>query len=807
MPFGHRTRRFAVGMATASVTASVWAGTLRAAPPGASPPKAAVGLVPSVSAVAPGASFDVAVAYELADDWHIYWKNPGMSGGPPRVEWRLPQGFRAGELRFPAPYRLESGPSDFKIVTYVHEGKPVLLATLTAPGDLAPGSRVTIAAKVTTLVCKDKCITESQSLSFELPAVADVSSVEPANKELFERAAERIPPANGRGKFITVAASPSVESVRMGGRFEVSVTVDIKPGYHVQSNRPYIAGLIPTEAIPEPAIGAGFDKPVYPEAKVTIDKRLGMKLSEFHGRPVIRIPVEVTEEAVGGSLELAGIVIAQACEDRTGRCFAPETVAWSANVALVDAPPAAVASSDDGLGGEFAEPPAATDSSMSLPVMLLFALLGGVILNITPCVLPVISIKVLSFVQQAHDDPRRVLRLGLLFGVGILVSFWLLGVFVVATKAAAAKAGVGGATWGAWFSYPEFVIAMIVILFIFGLSLFGVFDINLPGSAAAKLSAASMREGYAGAYLKGMLATALATPCTAPLLGTAIAVAFTQSNVVIMLAMTAIGVGMALPHVLLAARPAWMRFLPKPGPWMESFKQFMGFLLMGTVIWFLWVLRDLMGADGVVATGAFLTFLGLACWVYGKINLTWSAAAKSVGTAAVVAIALLGGWFAYGWMYSPPEAFGQFGSSEGGLPRLPGPTDWNGKTPWVHHRPGLHQKLATRGHTVFINYTATWCLKCQIEKKTVLEADVIHGKMRELGVVPIKADFTRRPDWIAEEMGTYGRNALPLNVILPAGKPDQPIILPELLTKRTVLEKLEEAGPSRAAPTGLASAP
>ena len=764
-------------MATAAVAATVWAGTLRAAPPGASPPKAAVRLVPSVSAVAPEASFDVAIAYELADDWHIYWKNPGMSGGPPRVEWRLPQGFRAGELRFPAPYRLESGPSDFKIVTYVHEGEPVLLATLTAPGDLGPGSRVTIAAKVTTLVCKDKCIAESQPVSFELPAVADASSVQPANKELFERAARQIPPASGRGKFISVAASPSVESVRIGGRFEVSVTVDIKPGYHVQSNRPYIAGLIPTEAIPEPATGAGFDKPVYPEAKVMIDKRLGMKLSEFHGRPVIRIPVEVTEEAVGGPLELAGIVIAQACDDRTGRCFAPETVAWSASVALVGAPPAAVASSDDGIGGEFAEPPPATESSMSLPVMLLLALLGGVILNVMPCVWPVVSIKILSFVQQAHDDPKRVLRLGLLFALGILVSFWLLGLVAVAAKAAA-----GGATWGTQFSNPSFVVAMIVILYVFGLSLFGVFEINLPGAAAGTLSAATTREGYAGSFVKGMLATVLATPCTAPLLGPAIAVAFTQSSAVIMAAMTAIGLGMSLPYVLLAARPAWLRFLPKPGPWMDSFKQFTGFLLMGVVVGLLYVLGDLLGKEGLVATIAFLTFLGLACWVYGKINLLWGAAARVLTSVGVVVIAVLGGWFAY-FIYSP------------------------GEVAWIPHRRGLHRQLAAEGRTVFVNYTATWCTKCWVEKITVLDTDAVQDKMRELGVVPIKADFTRRPDWMAEELKAYGRAGVPLDVILPAGKPDEPIILPELLTKGIVLEKLEEAGPSRAAPTGLASAP
>ncbi|MHC4093151.1 MAG: cytochrome c biogenesis protein CcdA, partial [Planctomycetota bacterium] len=621
MSFRRNIGRAKVLVASGLLLGLCWRGAPAAPPPVANARKAAVSLIPSVSAVVPGASFDVAISYKLAEEWHIYWKNPGESGKPPVVKWHLPTGFEAGELRFPAPHRLETGPADFRIVTYVHEGEPVLLATLTAPSELAPGGQITVAATVNTLVCKGKCIPEVQKVSFALPVVADASSVEPANRELLERAAQRIPPEDGRGKFITVSASPSVESVEIGDTFEVSVAVDIKAGYHIQSNRPYIPTLIRTEAVPEPLIGVEFDDALYPEAREKLDKALGMKLSEFYGRPVISVPVEVTDEAVGTSLDLAGIVIAQACADKTGRCYAPEAVAWAASVALTGAPSAATATSDGGMVGEATQPTPATESSMSLPIMLLLALLGGVILNVMPCVWPVLSIKVLSFVQQAHDDPKRVLRLGLLFAFGILVSFWLLGLVAVAGKAAA-----GGATWGTQFSNPTFVIVMAVILFVFGLSLFGIFEFNLPGAAAGTLSAAATREGYAGSFLKGMMATVLATPCTAPLLGPAIAVAFTQSGTVIMLAMSAIGVGMGLPYVVLAAKPAWLRFLPKPGPWMDTFKQFTGFLLVGVVIWLLWVLGHLIGHSGVVATVAFLTFLGLACWVYGKISLTWSSA-------------------------------------------------------------------------------------------------------------------------------------------------------------------------------------
>ena len=763
-------------------------------------PKAAVRLVPSVDAVAPGLSFDVAIAYTIADEWHTYWKNPGDSGAPPEVSWTLPDGFTVGELRFPAPYRVEIGAGSNPLVTYALDGEPVLLATVTAPGDLEPGGTVLIGAKVGTLLCHEVCISESASISFSLPVVADAGAVQPANAELFEAAAQQVPPADGKGKFVSVSASTSVGSAEIGDEFEIAVTVDIKPGHHIQSNRPYIPGLIATEAIWEPTPGVEFSPPVYPKAHERFDKALGAKLSEFAGQPVIRIPVKVSEEATGTSLRLAGIVTAQACSDRTSRCFPPETVAWSTAVELIGAPPAKARTGDSAvaLASTAAAPDSsaeASDDTMGLPLMLLLAFVGGVILNVMPCVWPVLSIKVLSFVQQAHDEPKRVLRLGLLFALGILVSFWLLGVV-----AAAASAASGGATWGTQFSSPTFVIVMIGVLYVFGLSLFGVFEINLPGAASNSLSAASAREGYAGSFVKGMLATVLATPCTAPLLGTAVAAAFNQPASIIMLTMSMIGLGMGLPYVILAANPKWLSFLPRPGAWMDTLKQFTGFLLIGVVIWLLYLLGRLLGANGVVAMIAFMAFLGLACWMYGKIKLTWSVPARLVGTLAAVAVVLIGGWVAQAYVYSPPEETSWSASSGDGLPALPTAEDWSVKTPWIPHRQGLDKQIASQGHTVFVNYTATWCTKCFVQKQTVLETEAIRNKMRELGVVPLKADFTRKPVWLVKELKGYGQAGVPANVIIPAGKPDQPIVMPVSFSVDDLREKLDQAGPSQPAP-------
>ena len=299
-------------------------------------PRAPVKLVSSVTAVAPGGSFDLALAYDLANEWHIYWKNPGDSGAPPIAKWDLPPGFAVGELRFPTPRRYESGPADFRLVTYVLDGKPALLVRITAPEDLEVGSQVTLAASVTTLVCKDACLVETQQVSVKLSVVAD--AVKPANEKLFQAAQKEIPPAGGKGKYITVSARPSVDSVEVGGSFDVEVTIHIKPKHKIQSNKPG-AFFIPTEVLLEPSAGVGLGEFVYPKPKEKIDKALKIKLSTYAGKPVVKVPIKkVTKEARGDRLKLSGIVIAQACQAREGgQCFPPEAVAWSTSVRLVGA--------------------------------------------------------------------------------------------------------------------------------------------------------------------------------------------------------------------------------------------------------------------------------------------------------------------------------------------------------------------------------------------------------------------------------------------------------------------------------------
>lgn len=274
----------------------------------------------------------------------------------------------------------------------------------------------------------------------------------------------------------------------------------------------------------------------------------------------------------------------------------------------------------------------------NLLLVILAGFLGGLILNVMPCVLPVISIKILSFVQQAGEDPRRVFRLGLAFAVGNLVWFWTF----------AALASIGEVPW----QYPEVIIALGSILFVFALNLFGIFELTLPGAAAGQLDALASREGYTGAFLKGLLATLLGTACTAPFLAGAMAWALTQPTSTVYMVFTAAGLGMGTPYLLLSAKPAWLRFVPKPGPWMVTFKQGAGFVLLATVVWLLWILADEIDGKGVVWTVAFWGFLGLSVWLLGKQRPTWERGQRLAVWGASVALALLGLYFCYFVMYN-----------------------------------------------------------------------------------------------------------------------------------------------------------
>lgn len=427
----------------------------------------------------------------------------------------------------------------------------------------------------------------------------------------------------------------------------------------------------------------------------------------------------------------------------------------------------------------------ASQQPTSLAAYLVLAFIGGFILNFMPCVLPVISIKVLGFVQQAGEGSKRVFTLGLVFTAGILSSFLALALLVLLLKQTGQQVG-----WGFQFQHPVFVIVMAVIVQLFALSLFGLFYIS-PPAVQGSIDKAASKEGMIGTFFKGVLATTLSTPCTAPFLGTAIGFAFTESWWIVITIFMVVGLGMAFPYLVLTAKPGWMRFIPKPGVWMEKFKESLGFLLLATVIWLLRVLGAQVGFEQALWVAAFLVVLSFAVWCIGRYtDLTSTNNRKYSVWSIAIAIVGVGYYFCIGTV---PGL---------GLPALERPLAnsgqrSSGEIDWKPFTIDALEKQLSDGKTVFLDFTAEWCLTCKVNEQAVIDTKPVVEKMKLLNVITMKADWTRQDPQISELLHKFGRSGVPLYVIFPAGRPTEPIVLPEVITAQIVLDALDRAGASK----------
>lgn len=409
---------------------------------------------------------------------------------------------------------------------------------------------------------------------------------------------------------------------------------------------------------------------------------------------------------------------------------------------------------------------------------LLYGFLGGIILNLMPCVLPVISLKIFGFIRQAGEDPRQILLHGLTFSAGIFLWFLGLGAVIVALKLSGSEV-----TWAFQFQNPTFILVIAAIVFVFALNLCGVFELTLPGKTVGALSDMSGREGYSGSFFQGVFATLLATPCTGPFLGTALGFAFSQPSAVVMAMFGSIALGMASPYLLLSARPGWMKFLPKPGAWMEKLKQFMAFPLFATLLWLLSILGGQKGLDGIIWASAFLLSLGLAVWIYGAFCGPMSShRGRLIAIALALISAIGGGWLFIGGGFAQAQAptAGASGPARDGIQ-------------WQPFTQAYVDELLANGEPVFIDFTADWCITCKFNERTAINVPAVRAKIEEMGIVPIKADWTNSNPEITAALKEFGRVGVPFYVIYPAGRPDEPLTLPELLTESIVLDALDRA--------------
>ncbi len=432
------------------------------------------------------------------------------------------------------------------------------------------------------------------------------------------------------------------------------------------------------------------------------------------------------------------------------------------------------------------------DSQGSMPFYGYFALaiLGGFILNFMPCVLPVIAIKIISLMEQVNDDPGRVRLQGLTFAAGILSSFLVLGGVVLAARAAGQTVG-----WGFQMQYPPFVIAMATIILVFSLSLFGLFYVTVsPGQA--QIDKLASKEGLTGTFFKGVLATVLSTPCTAPALGPAVGFAFAQPPMTILAIFEAVGFGMSLPYLLLTINPKWLRFIPKPGVWMEKFKESMGFVLLATVAWLLSVVGAQAGSSGVESVGYFLTGVAFAVWIVARFTDLTSTSQRKAVVWSISALVI--GLCLYFFILTHPELMGASSAEIGAAKTSATKTavTESGIT-WQPFTIEDLDKNISANKTILLDFTADWCLTCKVNERAVLDSAPVVEQLKALNVVTMKADWTRRDAAISKLLQKFQRSGVPLYVVFPAGRGSSPIVLPEVITPSLVVDKLKEAGPSK----------
>jgi thiol:disulfide interchange protein DsbD len=398
--------------------------------------------------------------------------------------------------------------------------------------------------------------------------------------------------------------------------------------------------------------------------------------------------------------------------------------------------------------------------------------LGGLILNLMPCVLPVISLKIFSFIAQAGESPKRIFCHGLAFAAGIFIWFLGLGLLVIALKA-----GGSQVTWGAFqFQNPLFVVGLSVLVFLFALNLFGLFEITLPGSATTSLDHTARREGYGGSFFQGLFATLLATPCTAPFLGSALGFAFGQSSLVILAMFASVALGMSLPYLVLSAQPGWRKWIPKPGVWMERLKQFMGFPLLATNLWLLWVLQNQRGNEAALTLLALFLILGFCAWLFGILSVGGSRA-HVVYLSLIVLLALAAIAFAAQRIRVTQAATLKTSGAVDGIA-------------WVPYTPEALTALRAEGKPVFLDFTASWCLTCQFNERTAINVPAVRQFIKEREIIAMKGDWTNADPAITAALKSFGRVGVPLAVYYPPGKGSDPIVLPELLTQKIVIDAL-----------------
>ncbi len=717
-------------------------------------------LLVDAEAVAAGDRVRVGVRFTMAPGWHIYWRNSGDSGRPTKLTWR-PGGAEMGATAWPAPRVFRE--ADGALLTYGYDGDVLLAHEAIVPANARGDWLLEVDAEL--VACEFECIPGSVSLSKRVPVAGVTTPAQPTTRERFDLAATRVPqPAASLG--VSIASRLSQHAVRPGDTFRFALDVtSCEDGDRscrpwslatTHADEAFLPGtssdprLVPVGLGVPPAAFGGFS--ILVEGRAWDDP--GVDLEHVRGVvPLVRddriVPVEVEVDI------------------RRARADAAIVRADDGGFAVVN--PLASPTTGDGHGAL----PATTAAPVSLVAAIFFALIGGLVLNLMPCVLPVLALKVFGIAELAHADRGRVVASGLAYLAGVLLSMAALAATVIGLREAGTAVG-----WGFQLQTPSFVAAICTLLVVFALNLFGVFEITLQPSGPGVASdgdAHSTRRSL----LEGALAVVLATPCTAPFLGTAVGFAFASSGLVIVGIFLAIGVGLAAPYVLITLVPGWARLVPRPGPWMLHLRTGLGFALLATVVWLTWVAGRTTGVDGQTLLVVYLLAIAFLTWIGGVFQAASRAGAARI--MAVVSVGVIG--VGLGLLPLDPAPAAPPTSTAGGASSI----DWR---PWD---PAAIERERAAGRPVFVDFTADWCITCKVNETVVLSTDEVAEALERGGFVSFKADWTRYDDAIRAALAVHGRAGVPLYLVYPAGSAGEAEVLPELLTLEATLEALRSA--------------
>jgi thiol:disulfide interchange protein len=667
-------------------------------------------LVSEVSSIAPGQSFWVALEFNIRDGWHTYWRNPGDSGQATSLKWQLPPGFTAGDIVWTTPHRFELPP----LVNYGYAKHAVHLVRITAPKDLKTGTPAALSAKASWLVCSDVCIPEDADLQVKLPVNGEMGAVDPAAAALFAAARSELP-----------GAEPAVTTARIqNGQLIIAL------GKEWGATLPQIKSLA---FFPYDEGGIEYAAPqTMTRSKDAVE--LAMKLGD--------------QPAKAGSIR--GVLLAT---EQSGNETVTVPLEIGANFSVA------------GAGRSAAE--AGDKSETSIPVLLLLAILGGLILNLMPCVFPVLSIKAMGLVEQAKKHPAIVRTKGMVFAAGVIGSMLCLAAALLALRAGGEQIG-----WGFQLQSPLFVTLMVYLLLAVGLNLSGVFEVG--GSLAGIGDGLTQGDGYRASFFTGVLTTLVATPCTAPFMAAAVGAALTKPPLVALCIFAALGFGLSLPYLLLSFAPWLRRIMPKPGAWMDTLKQVFAFPIYASAAWLLWVLAQEASSIGLGAALAGAILIALAAWAYQKSKSSGSggrATALVTATLALVLAIVLPVRFA-------DVAAASTGVSSGSA---------QSADEWKPYDAAQLTKLTAAGRPLLVNFTASWCLTCLVNERNAFTDAAVQDVFRRKGVTLMKGDWTNRDPAITQALAAFGRAGVPLYVVYNS-KPgsSDPLILPQLLTSSAV---------------------